>query len=96
MPMVVLEALAAGVPVVGSNVEGVADVVRDSRDGLLVPPGEPAELADAVARLMANPALWQELRTAGHARQATRFSAQSMASGVAAVYRDVLRQEVPA
>jgi glycosyltransferase involved in cell wall biosynthesis len=90
MPMVLLEAMAAGVPVVATAVDGATDVLRDGRDGLLVPPGNPFELAAAVARVMIKPDLWYELREAAHARQATRFSDQSMAAGVADVYRGIL------
>ncbi len=90
LPMVVLEAMAAGVPVIGTTVDGVTDVLRDGRDGLLTPPGNPFELAAAAARIMINPDLWRELREAAHARQATRFSDHSMAAGVAEAYREIL------
>lgn len=90
MPMVVLEAMAAGVPVVGTHVAGVIDVIRDGRDGLLVPPGDANILANAVANVMDGRANWQGLRQAAHSRQWSHFSAHSMAAGVAAVYRSVL------
>jgi len=51
-PNVILEAMAAGVPVVASNVGGVPDVVRDGETGRLVKPGDPAGLADAVLRIL--------------------------------------------
>jgi glycosyltransferase involved in cell wall biosynthesis len=90
MPMVVLEAMAAGVPVMGTTVDGVTDVIRHGRDGLLTAPGDASALATAVAELIANPRLWQELRATAHARQTARFSVASMAAGVAAAYREIL------
>jgi glycosyltransferase involved in cell wall biosynthesis len=53
-PMVVLEAFAAGVPVLGSNLGGIAELVTDSRDGLLVEPGSAAHWAAALERIVAD------------------------------------------
>jgi glycosyltransferase involved in cell wall biosynthesis len=90
MPMVVLEAMAAGLPVIGTNVEGVPEVVRDGLEGLIVPPGDAAALAGAIERFIAGEVNWTEMRRNGHRRQAERFSQQSMAAAVADVYRRVL------
>jgi glycosyltransferase involved in cell wall biosynthesis len=96
LPMVVLEAMAAGVPVVATRVEGVPEAVRDGREGVLAAPGDAAALAEAIERVMAGEADWSSLRRAAAARQAAEFSDHSMAEGVAAVYRRILRaQEGP-
>ena len=90
MPMVVLEAMAAGVPVVATRVEGVPDAVRDGRDGLLVQPGNSTDLAQAVCRFVSGQVDWCHIRENARRRHAARFSDRSMAAGVAAVYGEVL------
>jgi glycosyltransferase involved in cell wall biosynthesis len=94
LPMVVLEAMAAGVPVIASDVEGAPEAVRDRCEGLLTPPGRPAALADAVEQLIAGHVDYQRLSRAAQARHATLFSAESMARRVAAVYDEVLGRQV--
>jgi glycosyltransferase involved in cell wall biosynthesis len=56
-PLVVLESYAAGRPVIGTDIPGLADVIQHDGTGLLVPPEDPAGLAAAITRLMQNPAL---------------------------------------
>ncbi len=73
MPLSVLEAMAAGLPVVASAVGGVPELVVDGETGLLVPPGDEDALAEALARLLADPALRRRLGAAGHARALERF-----------------------
>ena len=91
MPMVVLEAMAAGVPVIGTRVEGIPEVIRDQVDGLLAQPGDAADLARVIARVMHGDVSWNALRSSALIRQAAHFSDHSMARGVAEVYRRVLR-----
>ncbi len=66
--IVLLEAMASGTPVVASDIPGYDETVRNRVDGLLVPPGNPAALADALAGLLKNRELMAELTTAGLAR----------------------------
>src|SRR5690606_13974896 len=67
-PLVVLEALAAGAPLVATRVGGIPEAVRDGREALLVPPDDPAALAGALARVLADPALRARLAAAALAR----------------------------
>jgi glycosyltransferase involved in cell wall biosynthesis len=90
MPMVVLEAMAAGLPVVGTNVEGVPEVVRDGLEGLIVPPGDAAALAGAIERFITGQVRWLDMRRNGHQRQVERFSQETMTAGIAQIYRCVL------
>jgi len=90
LPMVVLEAMAAGVPVVATRVEGVPEAIRDGVDGILVEPGDPLGLVHAVAAFVCGEVDWSAIREQARERQATTFSDRSMAEGVAQVYRHVL------
>ena len=81
-----LEAMAAERPVVASRVGGLAEAVVDGESGLLVTPGDPAPLADAIAALIADPALRRRLAEAGRARVLARYTAARMADGTLACY----------
>ena len=59
--LVLIEAMAAGVPVIGTNVDGIRDVIRDGETGLLVPPRDPPALAAAITRISEDGALRQRL-----------------------------------
>ncbi|MGW8257408.1 MAG: glycosyltransferase [Thermoguttaceae bacterium] len=98
LPMALLEAMAAGVPVVATDVEGAAEAVRHAQDGLIVPPGDAQALAQAVADVISGRYAWSAMRQNALERQATFFSDRSMAQGVAEVYGQVLdlRRVVPA
>jgi glycosyltransferase involved in cell wall biosynthesis len=67
IPTVFMEAMATGRPVVSCAVSGIPELVRDGETGLLVPPNDPAALADALARLAADASLGPRLGTAGRA-----------------------------
>lgn len=90
LPLSLLEALAAGRPVVASSIGGIVDVVRDGIEALLVPPDDPAALADAVRRVLHEPALADAIAHAGRMRVKTEFSAEGMARSVASIYDEVL------
>lgn len=91
LPMVVLEAMAAGAPVVATDVEGVPEAIRDGVDGVVVPPQDAERLAAGIARVMRGELDWEKLRLSALVRQGDHFSDRSMAAGVAAVYDEILR-----
>ncbi|MBN2292949.1 MAG: glycosyltransferase [Pirellulales bacterium] len=59
-PMVLLEAMACGTPVVATPVGGVPDMIKDGMQGILVEPGQPQQLHQAIHRLLDDPQLWRE------------------------------------
>jgi L-malate glycosyltransferase len=89
-PLVVLEAMAAGIPVVASAVGGIPDQIRHEREGLLVPPGNSTALGDALLGLLRNPAPARRLGEAGRQRWVSEFSYATMVRRVEAVYRTAL------
>jgi phosphatidyl-myo-inositol alpha-mannosyltransferase len=88
--IVLVEAMAAGLPVVASDIPGYREVVRDGIDGVLVPPGDPGALASATARVLDDADLRARLAAAGRAR-AERFDWDVVATEVMAAYREALR-----
>lgn len=92
LPMVILEALAAGCPIVSTAVGGVPSAVVDGETGLLVPPSDPAALAAGIERFVRDPALRRRVAAAGKAVFAARFSAAAMARRYEALYLDGCRR----
>jgi glycosyltransferase involved in cell wall biosynthesis len=90
---VVIEAMAAGRPVIASAAGGVLDVVEPEVVGLLVPPGDADALAAALGRLAANPTFAAQLAEAGQRHVAAHFSAAHHVAQVTALYRSCLLGE---
>ncbi len=84
--LLALDAMRAGRPVVASRVGGLLEIVQDGVTGLLVPPGDPAATAAAIARFLADPEFARRVGEAGRRRATERFGARRMA----AEYREVL------
>jgi glycosyltransferase involved in cell wall biosynthesis len=80
LPNVVLEAMAAGLPVVATAVGGVPEMVRPGSTGWLAPPENPASLAAALRRLLANPEQCRKFGRAGRRRVVRDFSMEAMVS----------------
>ncbi|MGZ9159564.1 MAG: glycosyltransferase family 4 protein [Candidatus Limnocylindrales bacterium] len=89
--IVLLEAMAAGTPIVCSDIHGYKGVVRRGREGLLVPPRAPRELAVAIDRLLRDPALREQMGAAGLAR-AEEFSWPRVTAKVEDYYGFVIRR----
>jgi len=86
LPLVLLEAMAQGKPVVASAVGGVPELVVDGETGLLVPPGDVEALAQALRRVLGDPELARRLGEAGRRRVRERFSAAAAADRVLSLY----------
>ena len=72
-PLVIIESLAVGTPVIGSRVGGIPEVVRDGIDGFLVPPDDPQALAAKLDLVLANAGLREKLRANARAGFLSRF-----------------------
>jgi glycosyltransferase involved in cell wall biosynthesis len=89
LPLAVLEAMAAGVPVVASRVGSIPEVIESGENGLLVPPGDAPALAEAIAHMLGDDALARRVAAAARRTVAERYSAQRMADGYADMFDEL-------
>ncbi len=90
IPLTLIEAMAAGLPVVASRVGGVPEVVVDGETGLLAPAGDDRALAELVFRLVATPDLLEDLGVKGRDRAVSLFSEVQMHAAYCRVYEEML------
>ena len=90
LPMVVLEAMAAGVPVVATDVEGVPEVIQHGTNGLLARANDAEDLGRCLQQLISGEMDWLQLRKNAIRTHAEYFSDQIMAARVAKIYRRIL------
>lgn len=86
----IIEAMAVGCPVVATDSGGVPEVVQDGETGMLVPPGEPEALAQAIETLLADPGKAEQMGRAGLSRAREKFNADRVARQVQQLYERVL------
>jgi len=89
VPMVLLEAMALGVPIVASHVGGIPEIMEDSREAVLVPAKDPEALARAIGVVAGSPELRTKLIRAARVRVDTQFSIQSSAAKMHKMYRSL-------
>ena len=85
-PNALLEAMAAGLPIVATRVGGIPELIDDEQTGLLVPPDRPGALADRIGRLLAQPSLGVRLGEAARLAVATRYSFERMVASFETIY----------
>jgi len=86
LPMVLLEAMMCGTPIVSCPVGGVPLIVKNERNGLLVPPGDVAALAEAIGRLLSSPGL-RENMSKNNISDASEFRSDSVVRDLKSIYR---------
>lgn len=91
---VLLEAMTYGRPVVATSLPTTREAVVDGETGLLAKPGDPAALAEAIIRILKDPALAERLGAAGRARVAEQFSIAAHADQVMTMYDELLQTQV--
>jgi glycosyltransferase involved in cell wall biosynthesis len=89
-PITLLEAGAAGLPVVATRVGGVPDIVQDGETGLLAPTGRPSEIASLIIRLLKHPQLRQSMGQDARKLVTSRFSADRLVNDVNQLYHELL------
>jgi glycosyltransferase involved in cell wall biosynthesis len=94
-PVTVIEAQAAGVPVVTTDVGGVRDVLPSEAAELIAPTDDPAGIADRLGRLATDPSFRTRVGQAGRARARARYSVPRLVADVDRLYRELLQQAAP-
>ncbi|PAW67977.1 MAG: hypothetical protein B9S30_06535 [Verrucomicrobiia bacterium Tous-C5FEB] len=89
-PMVVLEAMAAGLPVAASRVGGIPDLITHEKDGLMFDPNNPADVRACIERLVKEPETRARLSAAGRITAQERFHPKIIAAAHLEIYREVL------
>jgi len=96
LPVALTEAMASGLPVIATDVSGTSQIVTDGESGLLVPPGDEEALAEAIDRLLSDPALASEMAASGRERIAASYGARAQAEHLADLFRQrAKRTRVP-
>jgi glycosyltransferase involved in cell wall biosynthesis len=91
IPVVLMEAMAAGLPCVATRIMGIPELIEDGRSGLLVNASDAAALADALARLMDSPALCRTLGEAAQLRVRQEYNLRTNTGKLAALFARHLR-----
>ena len=92
IPNVLLESMAAGVPVVATNISAIPELVVEGETGLLVPPDHPEKMARALIRLLTDIPLRKQVIEAARKRVVQMFDNHALIGGLAAVYRQEVRE----
>lgn len=87
---VIIEAMAAGLPVIGARHGAIPDIIREGETGLLVPSGDPPALAAALQQLLADPATARRMGQAGRGRAVQHYSIAHQIQHLTAIYDEIL------
>jgi glycosyltransferase involved in cell wall biosynthesis len=89
-PMVLLEAMACGLPVVASAVDGIAEVCSDGKDAILVAPGDEPRFASSVEYILRNPQIGRDLGKEARNAIVERYEIRGLVTGIERVYDEAL------
>jgi glycosyltransferase involved in cell wall biosynthesis len=93
LPMTLLEAMAMGLPVVASNLDGIAEVIADGKEGFLVSPASTEDFAARISQLLTDRTLFENIATNARAKIQASYSVERMTSAVESIYDRFLFQK---
>ncbi len=96
MPITILEAMRAKIPIVATKVGGVPEVLQNGKGGVLVEPRDPKSLADAILRIRNNRKFAEQLISFSHNEVLTKYTSKTMALKYLGIYRNVINFDMPA
>ncbi len=95
LPMTLLEAMASGVPIAASSVDGLKEILTHGEDALLSPPGSASGFSANLSSLLSSPSLRENLSAAALQKIRSSFSASAQAESLASFYRELLAKNPP-
>ena len=95
LPITLLEAMQAKVPIVATKVGGIPEVLQNGKGGLLVEPDNPNDIAKAVSSIYNNPNIAGDLASVSYQEAVTHYSSKAMASGYLDVYKELMQRDKP-
>ncbi len=90
--VVLLEAMASGIPVIGSNIGGIPDIIENKVNGLLVPPGDPVALANSIYYIINNPDRSEKFKDEGFFTVKNRFSWSVISTQFIELYQKICKK----
>jgi glycosyltransferase involved in cell wall biosynthesis len=91
IPVVLMEAMLAGVPVISCRISGIPELIEDGKSGLLAEPENPVDLADAIARLLSDDNLQNDFRTNAMVKVQAEFELSKNVAVLDKLFREVIR-----
>jgi L-malate glycosyltransferase len=93
--VVLLEAMASGCPVIGSNVGGIPDIITDGENGFLAPEKNPKAIAEKIVRLLSDTQLWERIKNGGHQTIQEIFSWEIISLRFSDTYSLITKKSLP-
>ena len=89
----VMEAMAASIPVIATDIDGMNEIITNGENGFLVPPADARALAEKINLVLSNPSIAQITTLRGKKKVHNEYSAKKMADGVTRIYEEIIRKK---
>ncbi|MCW1311247.1 MAG: glycosyltransferase [Candidatus Parvarchaeota archaeon] len=93
LPMVILEAMANGIPIIATNVGGIPEVIEDGVDGFLVKPEDPSALSERILLALNNPSITEQLKRNAFEKVKKEYSIEKYTERILNLYKEIAREQ---